>query len=260
MIVMCCDFENRDELHMLKVDSEVNLDKLQRVDELANSVGLTNTPLMMAHRQLKSIVKGPSQFGAWYWQLFSYALSSPTAAILFFSGTPSSAPWNRMFSVEHWNLLGEGWISIQCCSSVVHKSIWFKVFSLPNLVPFDRQDFLGIRCSHVFWWLIAGICVCHQGVITNMHWIAIVWYPGNYWDAVLSLILGLGVGILALVPPISPVFGNMLEFISALFVSFLARVFSHHLPNLEVCFFAMAMSGLVWLLPGLYRLNVIFSI
>jgi uncharacterized membrane protein YjjP (DUF1212 family) len=68
------------------------------------------------------------------------------------------------------------------------------------------------------------------------------------------------VGILALVPPISPVFGNMLEFISALFVSFLARVFSHHLPNLEVCFFAMAMSGLVWLLPGLYRLNVIFSI
>jgi hypothetical protein len=43
-------------------------------------------------------------------------------------------------------------------------------------------------------------------------------------------------------------------------VSFLARVFSHHLPNLEVCFFAMAMSGLVWLLPGLYRLNVIFSI
>ncbi|KAH9552829.1 hypothetical protein CY35_09G087400 [Sphagnum magellanicum] len=148
----------KDELHMLKVDSEVNLDKLQRVDELANSVGLTNTPLMMAHRQLKSIVKGPSQFGAWYWQLFSYALSSPTAAILFFSG--------------------------------------------------------------------------------------------NYWDAVLSLILGLGVGILALVPPISPVFGNMLEFISALFVSFLARVFSHHLPNLEVCFFAMAMSGLVWLLPG----------
>ncbi|CAM6036502.1 unnamed protein product [Sphagnum compactum] len=148
----------KDELHMLKVDSEVDLDKLQRVDELANSVGLTNTPLKMAHWQLQSIVKGPSQFGAWYWQLFSYALSSPTAAILFFSG--------------------------------------------------------------------------------------------NYWDAVLSLILGLGVGILALVPPISPVFGNMLEFISALFVSFLARVFSHHLPNLEVCFFAMAISGLVWLLPG----------
>jgi hypothetical protein len=43
-------------------------------------------------------------------------------------------------------------------------------------------------------------------------------------------------------------------------VSFLARVFAHHLPNLEVCFFAMAMSSLVWLLPGLYRLNVIFSI
>lgn len=101
MIVVCHDFENRDELHMLKVDSEVDLDKLQRVDELANSVGLTNTPLMMAHRQLKSIVKGPSQFGAWYWQLFSYALSSPTAAILFFSGTPSSSPLNRMFSIEH---------------------------------------------------------------------------------------------------------------------------------------------------------------
>lgn len=66
--------------------------------------------------------------------------------------------------------------------------------------------------------------------------------------------------MLWLLPPISPVFGNMVEFIAALFVSFLARVFTYHFAHLEVCFFAMAISGLVWLLPGVPpRLSLMLS-
>lgn len=73
---------------------------------------------------------------------------------------------------------------------------------------------------------------------------------GNYWDAVLSLSLGLGVGIIYLLAPHVPVLRNVVEFVAALVVSFLARLFAFYLSQLDVCFFAMAISGLVWLLPG----------
>lgn len=82
---------------MLKVDSDIDVDKLQRIDELANSVGLSNTPLMMAHWQLQTIVSSPPRFGAWYWQLLSFSLSAPTAALLFFSGTHNLLPLSEEF-------------------------------------------------------------------------------------------------------------------------------------------------------------------
>ena len=71
---------------MLKVAAEMDVDKLQRIDELANSVGLCDTPVMMGQWQLQSIVNSPSSFGSWWWQLLGFILSAPTAALLFFSG------------------------------------------------------------------------------------------------------------------------------------------------------------------------------
>jgi hypothetical protein len=71
---------------MLKVAGEMDVDKLQRIDELANSVGLCDTPVMLGQWQLQSIVNAPSSFGSLWWQLLGFILSAPTAALLFFSG------------------------------------------------------------------------------------------------------------------------------------------------------------------------------
>lgn len=79
--------------------------------------------------------------------------------------------------------------------------------------------------------------------------LAVAFDAGSYWDAVLSLFLGLVVGLMSLSVPLFPVFGIVMEFAAALVVSF-ARIFTHYFQHLDTCFFAMAISGLVWLLPG----------
>ena len=71
---------------MLKVAGEMDVDKLQRIDELANSVGLCDTPILLGQWQLQTIINSPSSFGSWWWQLLGFILSAPTAALLFFSG------------------------------------------------------------------------------------------------------------------------------------------------------------------------------
>lgn len=149
---------SKEEIHLMKLNGQVDVDKLQQIDELANSVGLPDTPVMMGQWRLQTIVRTPSSFEEWYWQLPAYVMTAGTGALLFFKG--------------------------------------------------------------------------------------------NYWDATFSLFLGLVVGIIELSVPFFPVFGIVAEFASALVVSFLARVFTHYFHHLDVCFFAMAISGLIWLLPG----------
>lgn len=78
---------SRDELHLVKLNGEVDVDKLQQIDELANSVGLRDTPVMTGQWKLQTIVKSPSSFEEWYWQLLAFVISAGTGALLFFQGT-----------------------------------------------------------------------------------------------------------------------------------------------------------------------------
>jgi hypothetical protein len=78
---------SREEIHLLKLNGEVDVDKLQQIDELANSVGLPDTPVMMGQWRLQTIVRAPSSFEEWYWQLPAYVMTAGTGALLFFKGT-----------------------------------------------------------------------------------------------------------------------------------------------------------------------------
>jgi len=77
---------SREELHLLKESGSIDVHKLQQIDELANSVGLHYKPVMLAQWELHAIVKAPSPFQEWYWQLLGFVISSGTGALLFFEG------------------------------------------------------------------------------------------------------------------------------------------------------------------------------
>ena len=70
----------------MRESGAVDVDKLQQIDELANSVGLCDTPVMVAQWKLQAIVKAPSRFEEWYWQLLGFVISAGTGALLFFKG------------------------------------------------------------------------------------------------------------------------------------------------------------------------------
>ncbi|KAG6548590.1 hypothetical protein Mapa_010079 [Marchantia paleacea] len=148
---------SRDETYLDRIQIDSDVAKLQQADELANSVGLPDTPLTAAYRQLSAIAIKESPFGPWSMAL-GYTFCAPTSSLLFFNG--------------------------------------------------------------------------------------------NVWDAVFSLFLGFGVGLLALNSSRFPALGSTLEFLSAIFVSFVARIISVYFKHLNVCYFSMALSGLTWLLPG----------
>ncbi len=76
---------HRKEIHLLTVDSNLDVDKLGRADELANHVGKEGAPLLLAYWRLKAIASSPPEFGNW-WRLFSFALSASMSALLFFNG------------------------------------------------------------------------------------------------------------------------------------------------------------------------------
>ncbi len=76
---------HRKEIHLLTVDSNLDVDKLGRADELANHVGKEGAPLLLAYWRLKAIANSPPEFGSW-WRLFSFALSASMSALLFFNG------------------------------------------------------------------------------------------------------------------------------------------------------------------------------
>lgn len=143
---------------MLTVDSDMDVDKLGRADELANRVGSEGSPLLLAYWRLKAIASSPPEFGHW-WRLFAFALSASMSALLFFDG--------------------------------------------------------------------------------------------SLWDGLFSFLLGLIVGLLDIIASKSSLFASVLEFTSALVVSFLARALQVHLAEYHFCYFAMALSSLVQLLPGM---------
>ncbi|XP_024530260.1 uncharacterized UPF0442 protein C7D4.12c isoform X1 [Selaginella moellendorffii] len=146
------------EIHLITVESELDVGKLARADELAISVGKRDTPLVLSYWRLKAIATAPQEFGTW-WRLFSYALSASMASLLFFNG--------------------------------------------------------------------------------------------NLCDALFSFVLGLLVGVLDIVASRWPLFASVMEFIVAVLVSFLARVFSIYLKKLKICVSSLALSALVELLPGM---------
>lgn len=151
--------ESRNESNLITVESDLDVDKLGRADELANNVGKYDTQLLVAYWKLRVIAMSRSEFGSWWWRLFSFALSAATAALLFFGG--------------------------------------------------------------------------------------------SLWDACISFILGLIVGVLDKVAKKSHILANLIEFTAALVVSFLARIVSVHLTWFKICFSNVALSSLVQLLPGM---------
>jgi hypothetical protein len=77
---------DRKDIHVLTVDSQLDVDKLGRTDQLANRVGKEGAPVLLAYWRLKAIAKSPPAFGIW-WRLFCFSLSSAMASLLFFDGT-----------------------------------------------------------------------------------------------------------------------------------------------------------------------------
>eukprot|EP00250_Pteridium_aquilinum_P003496 c13814_g1_i3 orf=235-1086(+) len=77
-----------------------------------------------------------------------------------------------------------------------------------------------------------------------------LFFAGSFWDACISFILGLIVGVLDALSKRSHILANLSEFSAALVISFLARVVSVQLTWLRICFSNIALSSLVQLLPG----------
>lgn len=84
---------DRKDIHVLTVDSQLDVNKLGRTDQLANRVGKEGAPVLLAYWRLKAIAKSPPAFGIW-WRLFCYSLSSAMASLLFFDG----GLWDGAFS------------------------------------------------------------------------------------------------------------------------------------------------------------------
>lgn len=80
---------------------------------------------------------------------------------------------------------------------------------------------------------------------------SLLFYNGSLWDALFSSFLGLAVGLLDILSSKSTLYASVSEFTAALVVSFLARIFQVHFKSHELCYFAMALSALSQLLPGL---------
>eukprot|EP00898_Chlorokybus_atmophyticus_P001231 jgi/Chlat1/2108/Chrsp17S02705 len=80
---------------------------------------------------------------------------------------------------------------------------------------------------------------------------ALLFFDGGVYDAVFCGMLGSIVGLYNWMASKSSQFSNVLEFITAMTVSFIAQLLMVYLPDLKLCFFAMALGSLVWLLPGL---------
>lgn len=72
-------------MHMLTVESDMDLDKLGHVDELTNRVGRTGTPFAFAYWRLKTILNSPPIFTKTT-RVFGYAISASTASSIFFDG------------------------------------------------------------------------------------------------------------------------------------------------------------------------------
>ncbi|KAI8347947.1 hypothetical protein B0O80DRAFT_391097 [Mortierella sp. GBAus27b] len=97
--------------------------------------------------------------------------------------------------------------------------------------------------------------------VTVMAWmsaaafVAPLAFNGSWLDTLLAGLCGLLVGLLGLVAAKFPVYGNVFEVTSSILVGFIAKAFGD-----RVCFSAVALAGVVVLLPGLLLTQAIMEL
>lgn len=97
--------------------------------------------------------------------------------------------------------------------------------------------------------------------VTVMAWmtaaafVAPLAFNGSWLDTLLAGFCGLLVGLLGLVAAKFPVYGNVFEVTSSILVGFIAKAFGD-----RVCFSAVALAGVVVLLPGLLLTQAIMEL
>ncbi|KAI1304283.1 hypothetical protein EDD11_005237 [Mortierella claussenii] len=80
-------------------------------------------------------------------------------------------------------------------------------------------------------------------------------FGGGGWDMLLAGCCGLMVGVLGIVASKIPVYGNVFEMTASILVGFIAKAFGD-----RVCFSAVALAGVVVLLPGLLLTQAIMEL
>lgn len=93
-------------------------------------------------------------------------------------------------------------------------------------------------------------CAIFCPLLTSFFFVCDIHVAGSLWDGAFSLLLGFIVGVVDIIASRSSLFASVMEFTAALLVSFMARMFQVHLRAFHLCYFAMALSSLVQLLPG----------
>ncbi|KAF9118444.1 hypothetical protein BGX30_004563, partial [Mortierella sp. GBA39] len=91
--------------------------------------------------------------------------------------------------------------------------------------------------------------------MTTAAFVAPLAFNGSWLDTALAGLCGLVVGLLGVVAAKFPVYGNVFEVTSSILVGFIARSFGD-----RVCFAAVALAGVVILLPGLLLTQAIMEL
>ncbi|KAG0216521.1 hypothetical protein BGX28_000035 [Mortierella sp. GBA30] len=91
--------------------------------------------------------------------------------------------------------------------------------------------------------------------MTTAAFVAPLAFNGSWLDTALAGLCGLLVGLLGLVAAKFPVYGNVFEVTSSILVGFIAKAFGE-----RVCFSAVALAGVVVLLPGLLLTQAIMEL
>lgn len=93
------------------------------------------------------------------------------------------------------------------------------------------------------------------GWLGSSAFVAPLAFGGGWYDMALAGFCGLMVGVLGVVASRFPVYGNVFEITASILVGFLAKSFGD-----RVCFEAVALSGVVVLLPGLLLTQAIMEL
>ncbi|KAF9292360.1 hypothetical protein BGZ68_007375 [Mortierella alpina] len=93
------------------------------------------------------------------------------------------------------------------------------------------------------------------GWLGSSAFVAPLAFGGGWYDLALSGLCGLLVGLLGVVAGKFPVYGNVFEITASILVGFIAKAFGD-----RVCFSAVALAGVVVLLPGLLLTQAIMEL
>ncbi|KAF9182676.1 hypothetical protein BGZ51_005744 [Haplosporangium sp. Z 767] len=91
--------------------------------------------------------------------------------------------------------------------------------------------------------------------MTTAAFVAPLAFNGSWLDTLIAGLCGLLVGVLGLVAAKFPIYGNVFEVTSSILVGFIAKAFGD-----RVCFSAVALAGVVVLLPGLLLTQAIMEL